>query len=118
MVNEIITKEELRKISNQIVAMENDLAVYKQIKTYYEQAKARLFEGMQQNGIDKFITENGTQFTLVKGQPDVYEEVTKFNEAKFKEEQPELWEEYQWTTTEYKAGRKGYVRITLPKGEK
>lgn len=117
-MNELTTREYLLQVSAKIEKLENDLAGFKQIKANYEAMKAELTAAMEANGVDKFISENGTQFTLVQGQPDTWNEVQAFAETQFKIDHPDLYEKYLFTTTEYKSGRKAYVKITLPKGGK
>ena len=38
-----------------------------------------------------------------------------FNETMFKEDNPKLYQQYLCKTTKINKGKKGYVRITLPK---
>ena len=110
-------KNEIAKVVTQITVLEDDLRKFNAIKKQYEDMKHKLYEAMLEHDLEKLIAPNGTQFTLIKATEDQYPEVVKFNEARFKEEHPDMWDEYQWLTHDYKAGRKGYVRITIPKGE-
>lgn len=110
-------RNELVRITTQLTALENDLKRFNEIKKQYDDMKARLTEAMVEAGLNKLVAPNGTQFTLVKAVESESIPVVKFNEAQFKKDHLDLWEEYQWMTHEYKAGRKAYVRITIPKGE-
>lgn len=108
---------ELVRITTQLTALEDDLKKFNEIKKQYDDMKARLTEAMVEADCKKLIAPNGTIFTLVDAVESESIPVVKFNEAQFKKDYPELWEEYQWMTHDYKAGRKAYVRITIPKGE-
>lgn len=108
---------EIETVVNQLTVLEDDLQKYNAIKKQYDDMKARLYTAMVEHEVDKLIAPNGTLFTLVKEKPDENVPVVKFDETQFKQEHPELWDEYQRLTHEYKAGRRGYVRITIPKGE-
>lgn len=110
-------KNEIANIVTQITVLEDDLKKYNALKKRYDDMKAELYEAMLEHEVDKLIAPNGTQFTLVKETPSESIPVVKFDENRFKKEHPEMWEDYQWFTHDYKAGRKGYVRITIPKGE-
>lgn len=110
-------RNELVQITTQLTALENDLKQFNVIKKQYDELKAKMYEAMVEADLNKLIAPNGTQFTLVRGTEPEYPAVVKFNEAEFKKDHPDLWEEYQWMTHDYKPGRKGYVKITLPKGE-
>lgn len=112
--NPLITEEELlpvniQEISNKIVELENQLKYYKELEAQCKEMKKTLYEQMEQNGIKKWKTNNGVQFTLVPSTPDTTEIV--FNEEKFKEEQPVVYASYSEEKT--KKGKAGYVRITL-----
>lgn len=110
-------KNELVNIATQLVTLEDDLKKFNEIKKQYDNMKAQLTDAMIEAGLLKLIAPNGTIFTLVAAKPDENIPVVKFNEAQFKAEHPDIWEEYQWMTHEYKPGRKAYVKITIPKGE-
>jgi hypothetical protein len=81
--------------------------------------------------LKKWETPNGTKITLVEDGADEEIEVPTTDVEKFVEENSELVDEYnnvmlkyqnkkkEYTTytKEIKKGRKGYVKITLPKSE-
>lgn len=116
--NEIITEEQknkLEQMSNQLAALETDLAAYHKIVGRYEVMKAELTQAMEEYGVQKIVLQNGTKLTYVEGKEPQWLKVQKFAEFKFKEEHPRLYQKYIGETTEYKAGRKSYVRVSLPK---
>ena len=105
MNNKLMSIEEL---SNEIVNIENQLAMYKELEKKDKELKQKLYEAMTQNNIKKWETPNGTKVTLVNGTDDKME--WAFNESKFKEDQPLMYAEYCREVC--KPGRSGYVRIT------
>ena len=114
--NPFITEEELQPIevveyANKVLALEQQLESMKQLEKELKSAKAELKRLMQENGVKKWITPNGTKITLVPDGEDTI--VSAFNEKKFAEEKPDIYAEY--LEEKLKAGRSGYVRVTLPK---
>ena len=90
----------------------------------YDKAKSELKTAMETQGLKKWTTPNGTQITLVLDTPDKEVEEEYYDEDKFIAENKELHEqyhnklaEYKGTKTVIKKGKKGYVKITLPKGD-
>lgn len=108
-------KYEITQIITKLTVLEDDLKKYNAIKKQYDDMKTKLYEAMVEHDVDKLIAPNGTQFSLVRETHGESIPVVKFDENRFKREHPELWDEYQWFTHDYKAGRRGYVRITVPK---
>jgi len=116
---------------NEIVILEEKLQKMKLIEKQIKEMKEDLKVSMQDNDLKKWETPNGTKITLVEDTPESEIEVKVLDRIKFYEdnknivnelrllkEKVELLEEdYTVTKTEIKKGRKGYVRITLPKGE-
>ena len=114
--NPFITEEELQPIevveyANKVLALEQQLESMKQLEKELKSAKAELKRLMQENDVKKWITPNGTKITLVPDGEDTI--VSTFNEKKFAEEKPDIYAEY--LEEKLKAGRSGYVRVTLPK---
>ena len=114
--NPFITEEELQPIevveyANKVLALEQQLESMKQLEKELKSAKAELKRLMQENDVKKWITPNGTKITLVPDGEDTV--VSAFNEKKFAEEKPDIYAEY--LEEKLKAGRSGYVRVTLPK---
>ena len=79
-----------------------------------KKVKEKLYQAMQEAGIKKWETPNGTKITLVEGGED--ELVKVFNEDKFKEEQPVIYASY--TEEKLKKGKSGYIKITVAKDDK
>lgn len=114
--NPFITEEELQptevvETANKVLALEQQLESMKQLEKELKSAKAELKRLMQENGIKKWVTPSGTKVTLVPDGEDTV--VSAFNEKKFAEEKPDIYAEY--LEDKLKAGRAGYVRVTLPK---
>ena len=128
--NPFITEEDLlpvdiKEIAEQVVALENELATFKAIQDKYDKAKAELKTAMENQGLKKWTTPNGTQITLVLDSPDKEVEEEYYDEDKFIAENTELHQQYHNKLAEYKEtrkvikkGKKGYVKITLPKEDK
>ena len=114
--NPFITEEELQpkevvEYANKVIVLEQQLESMKQLEKELKSAKAELKRLMQENDVKKWITPNGTKITLVPDGEDTI--VSAFNEKKFAEEKPDIYAEY--LEEKLKAGRSGYVRVTLPK---
>ena len=118
--NPFITEEELQpkeiiELSSKVLQLENDLKAYEEIKKQYEEMKNQLFETMTKYNCKTWKTNNNVLFTKVDGSEDTTEIVKEFNQDKFKEENQELYEKYIEEKTKTKKGRKGYLKITMPK---
>lgn len=114
--NPFITEEELQptevvETANKVLVLEQQLESMKQLEKELKSAKAELKRLMQENGVKKWITPNGTKITLVPDGEDTV--ISAFNEKKFAEEKPDIYAEY--LEEKLKAGRSGYVRVTIPK---
>lgn len=128
--NPFITEEELTdnkvvKLANKVLSLEKELKGYDELKKQYDSFKEELRQAMIINKIKKWETPNGTTFTLVLDTPDTEIEIESYDEDKFIKENIELHETYHNKLAEYKIvkkqikkGRKGSLRITLPKEEK
>lgn len=114
--NPFITEEELQptevvETANKVLVLEQQLESMKQLEKELKSAKAELKRLMQENGVKKWFTPNGIKITLVPDGEDTV--ISAFNEKKFAEEKPDIYAEY--LEDKLKAGRAGYVRVTLPK---
>ncbi len=114
--NPFITEEELlpvdlTELSNKVVALENQLAEMKKIEAQAKDLKTQLKAAMENNNIKKWETPNGVKITLVADGEDKI--VRKFNEKLFKDNNLDLWDEYNEEVVQ--KGKNGYVKITLPK---
>ena len=118
MNNELVLNETI----NKIVTIENKIKEIKVLETQQKNLKEDLKKLMEEYQVKKWETPNGIKIALIEDTPDSWESVTKYNEIKFAQENPEfhkqwmeLHEKYKETSTEIKKGKKGYVRITMPK---
>lgn len=114
--NPFITEEELvpvdlTELSNKIVVLENQLVEMKKIEMQSKELKMQLKAAMENKNIKKWETPNGVKITLVADSEDKV--IKKFNEALFKENNLDLWDEYSEEVVQ--KGKAGYVKITLPK---
>lgn len=118
--NPFITEEELQPkelilLSNKVAEFELKLANFKELEAQYKEVKAKLYEEMEKHNIKKWTTNNGVQITRVLTTPDTTSKELVFNVDKFKEENNELYQQYEEEIEVVKKGRTGYVKITLPK---
>lgn len=114
---------------NQVVLLEQKLVMLKEVEAQIKAEKEELRQSMIKAELKSWETPNKTKITLVEDTPDEEVEVPKIDREKFLEENDELVNRYNNLILEYKAkekeyttfekeiqkGRKGYVRITLPK---
>ena len=107
--NELIT------LSNKVLAFENQLAAYKAFEKQYNEMKQQLFEAMQKHNVTSWETANGVKITRVDGTAATTETVKEFDHARFGTDYPDLYESYCKETVKRVNGRKGYVRISVPK---
>ncbi len=97
--------------AREVEMLETQLVAYKDLEAKYKDAKQRLCDAMEKNGIKSWTTDNGFRFTYVPKGDD--KEVEKFDDKRFAEEHPRLWKQYRVMTK--KKGAKSYVRVTMPK---
>lgn len=116
--NPFITEEELlpteiTDITARILAFESQLDYLKSIEKKIKEDKTRLKDAMQAAGVKSWTTPQGYKITLI---PDGEDKVDKkFNEDKFKAEDPEAYNKY--LEDKIIKGRTGYVKITIPKSK-
>ena len=116
--NPFITEEELlpteiTDITARIIAFESQLDYLKSIEKKIKEDKTRLKDAMQSCGVKSWTTPQGYKITLV---PDGEDKVDKkFNEDKFKAEDPETYNKY--LENKIIKGKTGYVKITIPKSK-
>ena len=118
MENKII----LNEITDKLVAIENQLKQFKEIEQRQKELKEQLKKAMEDAGVTKWETNSGIKITLVEDTPDEMVTKTVYNEVKFQEENRDLYfkyieehEKYKETQEVLQKGKKGYVRVTLPK---
>lgn len=109
---------ELITISKRVVEIENRIAELKVLETEQKKVKQQLFEAMAKFNVKSWETPNGTKITRVDAVEPTIETVSEFDEERFKEEQKGLYFAYLHDVTKKKSGKAGYVKITLPKGDK
>ena len=107
---------ELVAISQKVVEIERRMAEYKALETEQKKVKQALFEAMTKHGVKTWETPSGIKITRVDGTEATTEIVTEFDTESFKAENPALFEMYQHDIEKKKAGKNGYVKVTLPKG--
>jgi putative phage-type endonuclease len=118
--NPFITEEELLpseliETSNKIVLMEQKLADMKRIEAEIKDMKSQLKDLMEQYGVPKWETPNGTKITLVADSADKVEQEEYFDAEAFQADHPRMYKTYRKVREVVKKGKKGYVKITLPK---
>lgn len=107
---------ELVVLSNKAVALERQMAEYQAIEKQYKEMKQALFEAMQKHDVKSWRMPNGTRITRVDGVEASTENVQEFDIEAFKKDNAEMFGQYQKTVTKKKAGRAGYVKITMTRG--
>ena len=107
---------ELVAISQKVVEIERRMAEYKALETEQKKVKQALFEAMTKHGVKTWETPSGIKITRVDGTEATTEIVTEFDTESFKAENPALYDMYLHDTEKKKAGRAGFVKVTLPKG--
>lgn len=110
-----VREEHLSSVTEQVAKLELQLQAIKVVEDQAKQLKDRLYEMMKDYDVKSFKTANGIAINRVDGKEDEIVELEVFNETMFQEENPELYQQYLCKTTKINKGKKGYVRITLPK---
>lgn len=111
LTEEDLLPKDITTQANAVLKLEESVIKAKKIIEEYEKAKEELRLLMEQNNIKKWETPNKVKITLVNGTEDT--EVEAFDEKTFKEKEEELYKKY--LVKKIKKGRKGSLRITLPK---
>ena len=111
LTDEDLQPTEIVELADRAMIFETQLRAFKKLEEEYKALKENLKNMMQEKGIKSYIADSGMKVTLVPDGEDVVE--YRFDEALFKKENPSLHEMYVRPKT--KAGRAGYVKITLPK---
>ena len=107
---------ELVVISKKVVEIENRLAELKTLEAEQKKVKQALYEAMTKHNVKSWETPNGIKITRVDAIEPTVEIVTEFDEETFKKENEGLYGMYLHDVEKKKAGKSGYVKITLPKG--
>lgn len=116
--NPFLTEEDLQpkeiiELSKQVLAIEDQLSIYKQLEEQYKEIKSKLYDAMKEYQVKKWTTPNGTQITRVDGIEETTIMVDKFDEEAFKFDNEELYQQYVRSVAQTKKGRSGYVKITV-----
>ena len=107
---------ELVVISQKVVEIERRMAEYKTLEAEQKKVKQTLFDAMTKHNVKTWETPNGIKITRVDAVESTVETVTEFDIDSFKTENPALYEMYQHDVEKKKAGKSGYIKVTLPKG--
>lgn len=120
--NEVTTTNDFMPLVNQIVDLENKLTEAKKIEQQIKDTKEQLKQAMTNSNVYKWETPNGVKITLIADTEDTEEERVVVDEDAFIKNEQEIREMYQNARKKYEKvekvtvkGKKGYVRITLPK---
>lgn len=117
--NPMLSEEDLLPIdlsqySTKLAIIEDKLKEYDKLVAEQKMLKSELKKAMEEHGIKKWTTNDGTQITLLPDGEDKI--VQKFNAEALKEENPDMYNAYLEDVIQ--KGKVGYVKITYPKGEK
>ena len=114
-----LVAEEENTLAKQILDFENEILIQentlKELKNKKEESSSRLLKLMIERGVKTWETPNKIKFTVVEPKEPETKIVTKFNEDKLKEINLELYESCLEKIEKTSNGRKGYLRITVPK---
>lgn len=118
--NPFITEEELlpqdiTSITKRVVQLEERLKAYKDIENQIKSEKEKLRLAMLEHKVKSWETPNHIKVTLVADTPAKTTVKQVFNEDKFKKENTDLYNSYVEDKEVKSNGRKGYVKITIPK---
>ena len=116
--NSLLTEEdfqpaELVAISNKMLMLEARLSEFKVLQEQYDE----LYQAMVEYDVKSWETLNGTRITRIDPSKADKKVVTVFDEVSFREDYPDLYESYCHEEKKTVSNRRGYVKITLPKGE-
>lgn len=109
----------LEEIDNKLVAqleeLENKVKELKMFEEQFDEVKNKLTELMLEKNAEYFITPHGLKFTLVKSTPRTTINLV-FNVDKFKNEHPDIYNEYVERVEKTSAAKKPYVRMSIVEG--
>lgn len=120
--NPLATEEDLipydiKDLANNVLELEETLRRMKHIEDDIKRAKEMLKERMQAKGVKKFETDTGIKITLIEDKEPEIAEYSEFDTDRFANEHPKLYKQYTKKGFRFTNGKKGYVKITLPKGD-
>ena len=108
---------EIVHYANEIQIIEDRLKIFKQLEKEQDELKTKLYESMLEAGIKTWTTPNNIKITLVEEIPETIVKEEKFDEDTFKKENEDLYNKYSKKIEKKKAGKKGYIRISIGKEE-
>ena len=120
--NPFLTEEdflplEVKKVSGDLLVLEREIADLKLAEKKAEKLKEQLKVLMDEYGIKTWKTPNNYTITRVADVQDSVSVKETFNVETFKADHPRLYKKYIEEISSVKKGKKGYVKITAPKGE-
>lgn len=112
--------KDIVSVSDQILALEDTLKRMNAIEAETKALKKQLKTLMIENRVKTWVTPSGVRLTLVEDQPAKMETVEELDLEALKRDLPELFRSYYYggymrEIQKKKAGREGYVKITLPR---
>lgn len=108
-------EKEIISLGTRVEQLEKRMIEYKKLEENYKQAKEELRQKMLAKDIKTWTLTNGTKLTAMADVEPKEKKVKAFAVAKLKDEMPEVYEKYTFIHTEMTSGRKGSLRVTLPK---
>ena len=114
---EVETRDKLEVLINQVEELETEVKEKKKLEDMLKKVKQSLVDEIEKRNLLQFTwtTPNETKLTYVSAVEPKEEVEHKFCEGLFKQDHPDLYEEYCRDLIDVKSGRKSYVRVTLPK---
>lgn len=119
--NAMTASKQAYELVNLIASAEAELAKMKATEQKIKDWKNDLYELMELHQVKSWEMPNGTKLTKVSGTEDHEETKTEVDLEAFEALEPEAYatyKSYEVQTTKTVKGRKGYVRITIPKEQK
>lgn len=108
-------EKEIISLGTRVEQLEKRMIEYKKLEENYKQAKEELRQKMLAKDIKTWTLTNGTKLTAIADVEPKEKKTKAFAVAKLKDEMPEVYEKYVFEHTEWTSGRKGSLRVTLPK---
>ncbi len=108
-------EKEIISLGSRVEQLEKRMIEYKKLEENYKQAKEELRQKMLAKDIKTWTLTNGTKLTAMADVEPKEKKVKAFAVARLKDEMPEVYEKYTFIHTEVTSGRKGSLRVTLPK---
>ena len=115
MTEQDLLPSEVSNMTEKILALESRLSEIKAEETRIKEEKAKLFDKMVEFNVKKWETPNGYLITRVDPIPPSMKQEKVFDTARFKQDNPELYSQYEEVVDKPVSGRAGYVKITPPK---